>query len=279
MKLIKILGRVLGGLLLVGLLTLFTQVGGLIFLACLPFFRWIKKRQTGWKSAGLQIGGFLLIYTLVCALLIPPLARLNDRVPLPVFSETHLKPQHMGYAWFNRHYVKPALREVLIAQADRLAAQHPGVVLAYLDANFPFIDGLSLPPHLSHKDGKKVDLAFLYLDEKGKPWPRKARTAIAYGGVEAPVVGEQNVPARCRKQGYWMYNALSDLVGGGRENLSLDRKATRDMVRNFARDGEVGKLLLEPHLKQRWGLGGFNKIRFAGCYAVRHDDHLHVQLP
>lgn len=50
------------------------------------------------------------------------------------------------------------------------------------------------------------------------------------------------------------------------------------LVAAFARRRAIGKLFLEPHLKSRWRLGAYDKIRFHGCKAVRHDDHLHIQL-
>lgn len=38
----------------------------------------------------------------------------------------------------------------------------PQIRISYLDANFPFKDGFPLLPHLSHDDGRKVDIAFMY---------------------------------------------------------------------------------------------------------------------
>jgi hypothetical protein len=37
-------------------------------------------------------------------------------------------------------------------------------------------------------------------------------------------------------------------------------------------------ILIEPHLERRPGLWGHPKLRFAGCQAARHDDHLHVDF-
>jgi len=39
----------------------------------------------------------------------------------------------------------------------------------------------------------------------------------------------------------------------------------------------LGKVFVEPHLKTRMKLVD-SKIRFHGCGAVRHDDHIHIQL-
>jgi hypothetical protein len=39
----------------------------------------------------------------------------------------------------------------------------------------------------------------------------------------------------------------------------------------------VQKILIEPHLKERLRLQS-SKVRFQGCHAARHDDHVHVQI-
>lgn len=45
---------------------------------------------------------------------------------------------------------------------------HKGIQVVYLDTNFPFINKFPLLPHLSHSDGKKIDVSLIYKDEKGK---------------------------------------------------------------------------------------------------------------
>jgi hypothetical protein len=40
---------------------------------------------------------------------------------------------------------------------------------------------------------------------------------------------------------------------------------------------EVTKILLEDYLLERLGVDG-GKVRFQGCFAARHDDHLHVEV-
>ena len=40
---------------------------------------------------------------------------------------------------------------------------------------------------------------------------------------------------------------------------------------------DIGKDFIEPHLAKRLG-ATTSKIRFQGCKAARHDDHIHVQL-
>lgn len=49
------------------------------------------------------------------------------------------------------------------------------------------------------------------------------------------------------------------------------------VLSKLAGDDRVGKLFLEPHLK-RVLIPSNEKVRFQGCRAARHDDHLHLQL-
>ena len=60
--------------------------------------------------------------------------------------------------------------------------------------------------------------------------------------------------------------------------LDADRTgyALRWLASSGAQDG-VGKVFVEPHLAQRLNVSG-SVIRFQGCRAARHDDHIHVQL-
>jgi len=58
----------------------------------------------------------------------------------------------------------------------------------------------------------------------------------------------------------------------------LDEARTRTLIRAFADDRRVRRVFIEPHLKARLGFAGNAKVRFAGCQAARHDDHLHVDF-
>ncbi|WP_435261994.1 hypothetical protein [Tenacibaculum sp. nBUS_03] len=55
----------------------------------------------------------------------------------------------------NRNYVNSALNQSLQDIGKRVNNKYPDIQLVYLDANFPFINGFPLLPHLSHSDGKK----------------------------------------------------------------------------------------------------------------------------
>jgi hypothetical protein len=40
----------------------------------------------------------------------------------------------------------------------------------------------------------------------------------------------------------------------------------------------VKRIFLEPHLKLRLDLSDQPKVHFQGCWAARHDDHIHVDV-
>ncbi len=62
------------------------------------------------------------------------------------------------------------------------------------------------------------------------------------------------------------------------DGITADASRTRDLVRRLALDPVTERVFLEPHLRTRWGLDGLPAIAFHGCHAVRHDDHVHVQV-
>jgi hypothetical protein len=49
------------------------------------------------------------------------------------------------------------------------------------------------------------------------------------------------------------------------------------MAQTLLADPTVQKMLIEPHLKARLRLQS-SKVRFQGCGAARHDDHVHVHI-
>lgn len=277
---IKTVGRFLLATTLTLILTLLTQVGGVVLLLLFPLFRLNQFRvRPFWSRIGVQVLIFLTVYTLVSTLIVPPLARYWGRVPLPVFKKADIRPLHLIYPILNRHYVKPDLGAVLERATAAARAEKPELQIRYLDANFPFADGFPLLPHLSHDDGRKLDLAFCYTDvQTGRYAPGQAPSPIGYGVFAEPTGSEWDQPAACAKNGYWQYSALGWLVPQQRKDrFRLDEDRTRAVVRALARQPEVEKIFIEPHLKERLGLNSA-RIRFHGCHAVRHDDHIHMQI-
>jgi hypothetical protein len=214
--------------------------------------------------------------------LIPFLARKSGRVALPIgiTQNSTLIPLNVVTCILNRHYVKPKLYQALLNVSSMVNTKHKESIVCYLDANFPFLDGFPLFPHLSHNDGKKADLAFLYKNNiTGKEVHVKAPSFIGYGICEKPQPNEVNMPLMCENKGYWQYNLLEKIVPElGTQTFSLDNKRTKELIVLLAAQRSVEKIFIEPHLKQRLNLQQYSNIRFHGCQAVRHDDHIHIQL-
>ncbi|GAA5022490.1 hypothetical protein GCM10011506_00830 [Marivirga lumbricoides] len=251
------------------MLTIITQVGGVLYFLTLLTAKAFKLNQL----KGLAMFGVL--YLITSFAILPAMAPVFGRTALPFTG--NLKPLNFGTCLLNRHYVTPELKYQLVEIADEMNKQFAGSVTHYLDGNFPFFNGFPLIPHLSHNDGKKLDLAFFYTKKDGSI--NSAPGFIGYGIYESPAEGEVDYPARCREQGYWQYGILSSFVinlGNGDYQLDVDR--TRTLIKLMAEHRLTSKIFIEPHLKQRWELDQYKNIRFQGCRAVRHDDHIHTQV-
>lgn len=242
---------------IVGILTLTTQIGGLVLWPILGLATTLPERR---RLLG-GIGLFAASYLVAALVVVPLVARPFGRVPLPCFGDGSIGPRSLLFCAANRHYVVPEMRAELIAVSDRVAEAHPGTRVAFLDAGFPF-PGVPLLPHLSHGDGRKADLA-LVLAGGGSP--------VGYFGYIQP-----SGPSACPPRGLdlrWDLAFLQPLFGPPR----LDEARTRSLVESLVARPAIQKLFIEPHLRDRLGLTS-PKIRFQGCHAARHDDHIHVQL-
>jgi len=260
-------------------LTTLTQVGGIAYLFSISTFKSINKfilnstlRLTS------KIASFLFIYCTISFLVVPEIAKQFGRVPLPFKETNHIQPLNILTVLLNRNYVKKELRETTFEVARKMNKKYPGTTINYLDANFPFIDKFPLFPHLSHNDGKKLDLSFCYIVRNTNQLTNNCPSWIGYGICEEPLSNELNTAPLCAKKGNWQYSLLKNIVPQSQKNNFLfDKKRTRDLVNFFGEESSIKKIFIEPHLKSRLNLSS-NKIKFHGCQAVRHDDHIHIQL-
>lgn len=263
-------------LLMVVVLTVLTQVGGMVWLlAVLIAASW--KNRTLWPWLGRSLLLFLPLYGLVALAVLPKVAGKWGKTPLPVWGDAALKPASLLYPILNRHYVTPAAKEALTAVAAKLQEEYPGAEVGYLDASFPLLDSFPLLPHLSHSDGRKVDLAFFYRRADGTATNEKA-SRTGYGVFEGPTEIEQAMADECHSKGHWQYSYPKYLSMGVQSHFSFDAERTQKLLQLLLGQSQTEKIFLEPHLKQRLGFAKADKIRFHGCEAVRHDDHIHVQV-
>lgn len=249
-------------------LTVLTQVGGLILLLALFASRLVGKAKW-WHTLLL----FIALYVFTTFVIIPPLASCFGRER--VLHGDTVKPANRLTDLLNRNYVRPAMNKVLQSAAEELSKSN--IKLQYLDANFPFIDGFPLLPHLSHNDGRKLDLAYIYLDAAGDG-TEKLPSWSGYGIFIEPASGENNQTATCLAKGYWQYD-FTQWIGWstGDQELVAANGQNKELLNILLRQPATSKIFIEPHLKQRWKLI-HPKLRYHGCQAVRHDDHLHLQI-
>lgn len=194
-------------------------------------------------------------------------------VTLPCDGSTPLEPTRPRYCRDNRHFVTPAAREALITTARTMDRRYPGEVLRFMDASGP--EGRKpFPPHLSHGDGRQIDLGLYYTDRAGNPL-RAFPDTSAHGGywpAEPPAQGETPACPGGRSGRAEKPDPPADRA------WRLDENRTKALLETLIADARVRRVLIEPHLERRLGLWGHPKLRFAGCQAARHDDHLHVDF-
>lgn len=246
--------RLFGHALLILALTLLTQLGGLAWLAALRFRH--------------KLMAFSLFYLLLFggAMVVAPM---TGRVALPC-TGGNFHMQSPLYCLMNRHYVTPEMASVARDAADQMSRDFPGTITLALDGNFPFLTGFPLIPHLSHSDGRKLDLAFYYRTPAGTYYPAKTRSPIGYWAFE----GE--APSQCPP--VWLtFRWGMDWLQPLWPDRPMDAARTAALVNQLAQDGRVSKLFVEPELVQSLDIAN-PKLRFQGCRAARHDDHIHLQM-
>jgi len=260
-------------------LTIITQIGGIIYLLSFTTHKFINKKfhQRAVRLL-IKFFSFIILYLIATFAIVPLLARPFGRVPLPIIKQDNLRPRNFITCLLNRHYVRTGLKQTVLEVSKQTGDKYPGTVVNYLDACFPFIDKFPLFPHLSHNDGKKLDMAFCYNDVATGKASNGTPSPIGYGICEEPLPGEVNTSATCAGEGYHIYSMLRNIMPqGNKKNYVFDAARTAAIVNMFCAQPAVNKIFIEPHLKTRLGLSS-SKIRFHGCQAVRHDDHFHVEI-
>ena len=254
-------------------------MGGLVYLVSILTCKWTDKwTSKNYLKATYRLTSFLTLYFLTTFLIVPAIAKPLGRVPLPLTETNHLQPLNMLTCFLNRNYVTPDLYKTALDIAGQMNNNFPGTTVNYLDANFPFVDKFPLIPHLSHNDGKKIDLSFCYRDTKTGETTNECPSFIGYGICEEPLPNEKNTADFCTDKGYWQYSFMTKIISqDNKQDFTFDSDKTRELVNLFATQPTIGKIFIEPHLKTRLNLTS-DKIRFHGCQAVRHDDHIHIQL-
>lgn len=251
-------------------MTVVTQIGGIIYLTAILL---IKKSTE--KKRLKRIGVFAILYLLTTFLIVPNVSPIFGREKIK--ESESLKAHSFFYKLANRNYVRPELNKSISQIATEFEKQNTGIKMIYLDANFPFINKFPLLPHLSHNDGKKIDVSLIYENDNGQLTNKKPSVS-GYGVYEIPTEKEYDQAEVCKNKGNWQYDFPKYLTFGAiNKEIEFSEKGTRQLIKLILRQNNIGKLFIEPHLKNRLNLKN-GKVRFHGCQAVRHDDHIHFQL-
>ena len=231
-----------------------------------------------WRGKG-RLFAFLAIYS---ALSLPHTIFLNTSLGweqrpdnwrvLAVSETTPWIKSPWIYRTLNRTYVSPEMHEVVNDLAAHMHEKFKsdtraleGTQTVVLDGSFPFFNGFPLLPHLSHDDGEKLDLALYWTDAEGRYLKGKSKSPIGYWGY---VEGPSDCPKTWKDLRWdmpWLQTVLPD--------RHLDEARTRAALEWLAQDARVSKVLVEAHIAKRLGVT-HPKIRFQGCRAARHDDHI-----
>lgn len=247
------------------LLTLVTQIGGIVLILSLLISKSIKS-----KFRGKHILVFIILYCFSTFFVVPHLANRFGRTKV-----IHATPTNYATVLLNRNYVSSEFHNPIRRLSGTLRTQN--IKLHYLDANFPFFDGFPLLPHLSHNDGKKLDLSLVYETQDGTI-SNKQKSFSGYGVFEGPQAGESDQISKCKDAGYFQYDYPKYLTFGEiNDDLQFSEKGTKLLIETILQFDNIEKIFIEPHLKQRLKLN-HAKIRYHGCGAVRHDDHIHIQI-
>jgi len=66
-------------------------------------------------------------------------------------------------------------------------------------------------------------------------------------------------------------------LGTKNKQLKFSIKGNHLLLNALLAQAQTSKIFIEPHLKKRLELAN-KKLRFQGCKATRHDDHIHLQI-
>ena len=256
------------------MLTLLTEIGGVIWLLALGV-----RAIAGWHRRGALVLLFVLLYG-IGTVITQQIAPLFGRVPLSCLGgdSVSFSVRSPLFCALNRNYVTPDLKSAAIALAAHMQKIFPGTQTLALDANFPFINSFPLMPHLSHNDGRKLDIAFYYKGEDGLFRNGETRSPIGYFAFEQPLPGS---PRSCAGRRDWLtlrwdLAFLQPLF----PDWHLEERRMTEALSWLSGEGRtygIEKGFIEPHIPARLGIAN-ETIRFQGCRAARHDDHIHIQV-
>ncbi len=213
------------------------------------------------------VGITALVLGLVIILLQPLFVEAVVTLPCRERPDMPLRSHSIIYCT-GRNYVTPSAHQAMVRIAMAVAPM-TGTPVVYLDAGNASTTR-RLWPHLSHRNGKQVDVALYYRDKRSQAPLEGPPTALGYGSYEPPKPGERNPCAGKRRP--------ADFGDPESPHWEWDKSRTRSLVDVILADALVRRIFIAPHLADRLEVAGHPKVKAAGCHAARHDDHIHIDF-
>lgn len=192
----------------------------------------------------------------------------EGKARLACIGSDTLRPATVLLCALGRNYVTTEGLDVVVRVGAGVGETHPGAQVTFLDAGTR--SGGPLWPHRSHNDGRQIDLALFYETVDGEALARPPYW-LGYGAYEPRRPGERD-PCPGRRRPFDLGDPSPDRA------WRLDEARTTTMIDAVLAEPSVRRIFLAPHLSQRLGYADHPKVRFAGCNAARHDDHIHIDL-
>lgn len=161
-----------------------------------------------------------------------------------------------------------ATHQTVVASWAQVFFDATGTPLVYLDGSGP--ENKRLWPHRSHGSGDQLDIVLPFENLDGEALTR-GPTELGYGSYEPPREGELDLCSG-KKRPANFGDPPQD------RNWQLDETRARILLSIVLDAPETKRVFLEPHITERLDLQDHPKVGFAGCYAARHDDHIHINF-
>lgn len=217
-----------------------------------------------------------MMYAIALLLLVPLLAGLVDRVPLPAHNSDYIRPANYLTILFARNYVKSDLRETVIEVAGEFGNKHPEARVVYMDGGYALSRFIPMWPHKAHNSGASLDLAYIYEDPETNDILTSSPSWTGYGVYAYSKLS--NTQKKCiEKNSSYSFTSIMGITffKGAYE---VNEKLSQELIRMFHKKKKIDKILVEENLIRTLGLRKFRKVKYAGCESVRHDDHFHIEL-
>ena len=217
-----------------------------------------------------RVGLWVLTIFVIVFMVLPALRQLAPTQPgwrLFSVSRGGVVAQNPKFWLEGRAYGREDVYRALLYAAGRVQRSHPGTYVAYMDVSARM--GGPIAKHLSHRDGKDVDILFFGRSEQGLEPRSISWNTVGYGL-------DYQCDTRLNPAG-WSFDAergwafLMALRDNG--HASVDRIFVEPCVEEWL--VEFGQSAKAPSEDIRWAI---DTLRYAGPRAGDHLDHFHIRF-